>query len=179
MAELDNLKTYACASLSIEEREKKVASFVNSNVSWNLDYTRKILPLEVVKRILASTPPSDIMNSDVFAWRFSQDGSFTVSSAYRAQITDTSFFGNVAIWKHIWNWDRPQKIKFFLWLIVHNSLPTRSILLNKHITDDPRCPFGCASDESILHCLRDCKIAIYFGIPLLTLVTGTPSSRLP
>ncbi|KAJ1377582.1 Ribonuclease H domain [Sesbania bispinosa] len=44
----------------------------------------------------------------------------------------------------------------WVWLLCHNSLPTRGIIAHRGIQISGICPRCGESEESILHCLRDC-----------------------
>ncbi|KAJ1434634.1 Ribonuclease H domain [Sesbania bispinosa] len=55
---------------------------------------------------------------------------------------------------------------FMVWLVCHDSLPTRSTLSHRGLTVDVACPRCDHPTETILHCLRDCTKAreIWHGL---------------
>lgn len=80
------------------------------------------------------------------------DGVFSVASAY------TLIQGNPdlgADWTWLWKLRLPQKLKAFLWTILHGKLLTNHMRMKRGLTNDPTCPF-CCKDEDITHLFRDC-----------------------
>jgi len=53
----------------------------------------------------------------------------------------------------------PANDQFFLWLVSHNSVPTRSILNNIGIRVVPNCPICDLEHETLVHCLFTCNRA--------------------
>lgn len=63
----------------------------------------------------------DPLLHDRFVWKWTADGSFSTSSAYRAFFaTSSSLLGA----KELWQMRAPQKTKFFFWLALHQRLWT-------------------------------------------------------
>ena len=44
------------------------------------------------------------------------------------------------IWGKIWKLACPTKVKFFIWRMLHGTLPCRVTLANRHIKTQPICP---------------------------------------
>lgn len=53
----------------------------------------------------------------------------------------------------------PENIKHFIWLIMHNSLPSNMLRRIHHMTVDPSCHLCGAPSEPTIHALRDCNQA--------------------
>jgi hypothetical protein len=62
----------------------------------------------------------------------------------------------------MWHIPAPEKLKFFIWTTLHESLPTRSLLCHCCIIQMDLCPRCNRYTETILHCLRDCEFAVLF-----------------
>lgn len=62
-------------------------------------------------------------------------------------------------WSWIWNLKLPENISHFVWLIMHESLPTNHFRHSRHVTNDPSCHRCGAMHETIIHTLRDCPHA--------------------
>ena len=78
----------------------------------------------------------DDLTSDRFIWRWTADGSYSASSAYRAFfIGMTSLIGAKELWK-AW---APPKCKFFFWLLLHNRLWTAARRKWRGLQDDDVC----------------------------------------
>ena len=62
---------------------------------------------------------------------------------------------------HQWVWkvSTSPRIKFFLWLCTYRSVPTKEVLGSRGLNLDPTYALCGESPESILHTLRDCKVA--------------------
>ncbi|MCH87142.1 ribonuclease H, partial [Trifolium medium] len=52
---------------------------------------------------------------------------------------------------------RQKKIKFLLWIMLHNALPTRVMLSHRGILHNNLCPRCNIKAETTLHWLRDCS----------------------
>ena len=59
----------------------------------------------------------------------------------------------------VWKSSTTPRIKFFLWLCVHRSIPTRDVLGSRGFDLNITCELCGQAPESILHCLRDCEKA--------------------
>ncbi|KAK9988871.1 hypothetical protein SO802_029110 [Lithocarpus litseifolius] len=55
---------------------------------------------------------------------------------------------------------------YFLWLCCHNSIPTCKVLGSRGFTLQPWCPPCNVQSESVLHALRDYRIAKDFWLKL-------------
>ena len=62
---------------------------------------------------------------------------------------------------HQWVWkaSTSPRIKNFLWLCTHRNIPTKEVLGSKGLNLDLTCELYCGGPESILHTLRDCRVA--------------------
>lgn len=89
-------------------------------------------------KVLSMNPPSMFPDSDVVAWRHTNDDLFTVKSAYSNVVNMQ--FGNV-LWKDFWRWKSSAKIQTCMWLIGHVSLPVNDTLASRDILTSNLCPF--------------------------------------
>ena len=92
--------------------------------------------------------------NDRTIWSASPSGMFSVSSAYNLLLGTSPANFN---WNLVWKKTLPPRIKFFLWLVVHNRLLTREVCVRRHIPTTAHCPRCDDPCESILHLLRDCQ----------------------
>ena len=107
---------------------------------------------------------------DSLVWKFSQNGEFSTASAYDlARLEDTNPHSFSGYW--LWKFDTIQKIKHFIWLCYHNSIPVRQVIATRGISCNTTCPLCQSQEESIVHSLRDCPFALKFWKQL-----GTPQS---
>ena len=93
---------------------------------------------------------------DRLIWAYSKDGSFSLKSAYLLAKGLNPL--NLASHPCRWVWDAytTLRIKFILWLVSRNSIPTRVGLGSKGFNLCLTCEVCGISDESIIHALREC-----------------------
>jgi len=63
------------------------------------------------------------------------------------------------IWKSIWQLDVPNKIKHFMWRLVHNSHPLRGNLIQRGMKIIDKCVVCGATGEDGGHLFFKCKMA--------------------
>ncbi|CAN1279411.1 Putative ribonuclease H protein At1g65750 [Linum perenne] len=95
---------------------------------------------------------------DRITWGLERDGRFRVRSAYLLAAEEE---GDTLdpIWRLIWKWKGPQRIRQFLWLVAHNRLLTNSERRRRHLAEIGSCQVCPGQEESVLHVLRDCPLA--------------------
>ena len=64
-----------------------------------------------------------------------------------------------SLWKNIWKIRTPNKICYFIWQVVHDSLPTKQNFRARHIPIDETCELYNDHQKSLLHCLWLCDQA--------------------
>ncbi|GMI99700.1 hypothetical protein HRI_003639300 [Hibiscus trionum] len=130
-------------------------SLLNENGQWNFDRLSTMLKGTAIPHVLGILPPQNDAERDEIAWSRNPSGEFTLASAYRT-LMEATWNDVDALWLDIWALQVPQRIRTFLWLVVHFRLLTNVERERRYITSDPSCTScGCAA-ETILHVLRDC-----------------------
>jgi hypothetical protein len=56
----------------------------------------------------------------------------------------------------IWRSPAPEKVRFFLWLIGREALPTNARRFQCHLTPEPKCSRCNIVDEDLHHLFREC-----------------------
>ena len=109
---------------------------------------------------------SEVSSEDTLVWPLSQDGDYSVKSAYRLLATEAtngllSSSGGACslLWKRIWKIHVPQRIKHFIWRATTDSLPTKQNLARRNIPLDVTCSLCDDYQETILHELWLCDQA--------------------
>lgn len=125
-------------------------------------------PREVVNRIKAVPLPISTMTCDGMTWRLTASGQFTPASAYKhiqgvsnplTNFNPSTLSNHNLNWNWIWKLSSAEKIKSFIWLIMHNGIYTNSERKRRHLSDSFTCP-GCNQEEETwIHMLRDCDYA--------------------
>lgn len=126
---------------------------------WHFERMATQLPNDVQMAIRSIFLSNDA--HDLLIWGPSKSGSYSAASGYKwlvAHLNNHSAHTNQS-WMWIWNSQLPENLKFFLWLCMHDSLPSNQVRMAHHMTNDPSCPCCGAGQETLLHLLRDCSIA--------------------
>lgn len=93
---------------------------------------------------------------DMWVWDSNDMGRFTVKDAYtwlqERNQTPTSLLD----WRWVWRLKVPERIRIFIWLLLHNSIQTNSHRFRCNLSSSPSCARCSAAKEDALHCLRDC-----------------------
>lgn len=76
-------------------------------------------------------------------------------NSYRI-LDDNFFYGDTNIWKNVWNLKVHERIKNFVWLLVHDQLLTNFHKSLKGLDSAEWVSCGCVF-ESTLHTFRDCS----------------------
>lgn len=107
--------------------------------------------------LIQNTPlPIYTQATDHPSWKGSLHGNFSVSAAYKminGQDTDPNG------WKWFWKLKIPEKLKSFIWIILHNKLPTNQLRALRGMTTQDSCPRCNAGPEDINHLFRVCPKA--------------------
>ncbi|CAN1128818.1 Putative ribonuclease H protein At1g65750, partial [Linum perenne] len=101
---------------------------------WNVDFLLHVLPYNIAMQVVGMTPPSCTLGKDSIVWGLEPNGAFSVRSAY-LMITDNAATSSDSVWRHIWGWNGPNRIKHFLWLASHKKLLTNEERGRRHLTN--------------------------------------------
>ncbi|CAL0326061.1 unnamed protein product [Lupinus luteus] len=64
--------------------------------------------------------------ADSLAWKFTNDGDFTVSSAYK-MLANSHHQTHVDPFPKIWEWHGSHQVRTFLWRVAHEALLTNKL----------------------------------------------------
>ena len=107
-------------------------------------------------KIAGIKPPNQTGNGDRIAWGPSKNGTFSISTAYEL-IEGENWDQRSREWEIVWKWQGPQRVRSFLWLVLHNRLLTNEQRKRRHMKDVSTCPRCKKAEKTILHALRDCE----------------------
>ncbi|CAN1304228.1 Putative ribonuclease H protein At1g65750 [Linum perenne] len=152
------LADHATVSLSDVEKERTVAEATSLDGGWDWAFLKDHLPEDIIRLVAGMEPPMTEDREDELIWGPGPKGKFSIKSAY--EILDCiSNESADNIWKTIWKWEGPNRVKHFIWLAAHERILTNSERCRRHIAQDStcyRCPNIC---EDLLHVCRDCNLA--------------------
>ncbi|XP_068340019.1 uncharacterized protein [Pyrus communis] len=141
---------------------------------WNISFLQPFISGEAMQAI-EETPLGDLSRNDRLIWDLSKNGCYSVKSGYRWLQSRSMAVRDKrrpsvrgvpkALWKGIWKLEVPPKLRHFLWLTVHNCLPTRDALFRRRASQVSTCPICCCHDETIEHIFLSCSwvVPIWFG----------------
>ncbi|CAN1176559.1 Putative ribonuclease H protein At1g65750 [Linum perenne] len=138
--------------------EETVADYVTEFGQWDFDKLRRYLNQEAIEMIMGMSPPNPDRGEDVWVWGASSDGKFSIKSAYNLIHNQLESLAP-DFWSSVWCWRGPNRIKFFLWLVIHGRLLTNVARQKRKMTDNASCPLCDNTEETIEHVLRDCRFA--------------------
>lgn len=132
------------------------------NGTWQINRLYTILPTHVIDQILSLPPCTNAMVSDCLVWKGHTNGIYTTNQGYKwllqrrntTPVTDQNLS-----WNWIWKSPTSEKIKFFLWMACHHSLPTLAMFHRWGMSTVSTCPCCQHPDEYIFHCLRDYSLS--------------------
>ncbi|KAE8690784.1 hypothetical protein F3Y22_tig00110893pilonHSYRG00506 [Hibiscus syriacus] len=134
------------------------SNFVDNTGRWNFSKLAELVNPEALAYIASVKPPDPHDSDDRPVWRWSSDHHFHVRSAY-VKLLESDRGDVDSTWKRIWTIKLPQRLRFFLWLILKEKVMTNFERSKRMLTDNPSCPACNCPSETILHVLRDCPYA--------------------
>ncbi|KAF7826982.1 hypothetical protein G2W53_018146 [Senna tora] len=144
--------------MSHEDEEATVALFTTASGAWNWGVFENLIPPEICLKVRSIPPPSNDDSEDKPVWSLSKDGNFSTKSAYML-IKGEQDLEDVDVWKKIWKWKGPEKIKYFMWLCVKDRVLTNVNRRRRNLSLSDLCPRCRVCSESVLHMVRDCNYA--------------------
>ncbi|KAK2417534.1 Polynucleotidyl transferase, ribonuclease H superfamily protein [Trifolium repens] len=141
-----------------ETRRWKVKDVASTAGEWNFGLIQDLVSSSIVQKMHDVVPPNASHEEDVMLWSGTNTGQFTVSAAYHLIAGDVS--NNVdKKWHQIWKLDSMERIRVFIWLLVHDRLLTKARLARWQL-DNSFCDRCTQFDETTLHVVRDCPTTV-------------------
>ncbi|CAL1413056.1 unnamed protein product [Linum trigynum] len=152
------LQDFASSELSEEEQNASVASWVDDSGEWDWERLRRYLPDSLINLIAGIEAPRAGSGEDKTVWGIEKDGRFRLKSAY-SMVAGELESSPVQLWKDLWSWKGPSRIKHFLWLASHERLMTNTERERRKMTENKACNHCTTSEETTEHILRGCSKA--------------------
>ena len=83
----------------------------------------------------------------------------TAKMAYDLTVSTNLPLAQHSIYSQLWHSNIPQKIKFFVWLVIENKINTQDNLVKKGWNGPNRCCLCKCNVESAIHLFVDCAFA--------------------
>ncbi|CAN1844657.1 Putative ribonuclease H protein At1g65750 [Linum perenne] len=128
---------------------------------WDAELIEDLMGPQEADCVLGMKPPCS-SDDDERIWHFSQNGLYTVRSAYRliteagADHLQMRVGGN---WRSLWQVEVPPKIKHHVWRLARRVLPTRMAIRRRGM--DVESSWGCcgSEEEDLEHLFFGCVVA--------------------
>ncbi|KAL4338075.1 hypothetical protein AHAS_Ahas12G0173900 [Arachis hypogaea] len=129
-----------------------IAEATTQDQDWDWVLLQKFLLEDIVRKIGTVHPSMHELGEDKIIWKLTNCGEYLVASAYYklANINEPQN----AVWAIIWGWKGPQKIKYFMWMVVHKKLMTAQRKA-RIFGASPYCHKCYRTEETQIHILRD------------------------
>ncbi|CAN1788506.1 LINE-1 retrotransposable element ORF2 protein, partial [Linum perenne] len=130
--------------------------------TWNRDALRTHFAEDIVQQILL-IPIGPSTLKDRWIWHHDRRGIFTIKSCYHmirnaaSSASDITASARSKEWKWLWQLSLPPKIRFFIWRVCHNALPTMVNLASRNCSTTRICPRCTLQDETLHHMVFQCR----------------------
>ncbi|KAL0449788.1 UNVERIFIED_CONTAM: putative ribonuclease H protein [Sesamum latifolium] len=117
------------------------------------------------RELIVQIPLSFTGMLDLLVWHYSNNGIFSVRSAYHLALSLASPAGTSGdrwsrnTWRKVWQASIPNKAKVFIWRAIRNILPTSGNLQKRLQQVVACCPFCDCVEETPIHTLLRCSFA--------------------
>ncbi|XP_021738795.1 uncharacterized protein LOC110705260 [Chenopodium quinoa] len=122
-------------------------------MDWNVELISRIFNARDQKCILA-LPLSWREPKDALTWAFSKDGLYSTKNAYMLG-KGCNFDDFHQVWVFIWSLEVSPKVRHFLWRFCTGTLPTKGLLMARHMIEEAFYPW-CGEVETSFHAIFEC-----------------------
>lgn len=131
---------------------------------WKEDVIRQNFIHQEAETIL-KTPLCSDLPTDRLIWKETSSGLFSVKSAYHLglKLRDNSLAPDQTqkkLWNKLWNAQATQRAKIFAWRVCNRALPVKMAFMRRGFYTEDSCSLCFTEEESIIHVLRDCPMAL-------------------
>lgn len=143
--------------------DEKVNSLMcNDRKEWDADIIRDIFD-ERDQECILNVKLDESCEEDTLYWSKEVTGNYTVKSAYNMIHDQKGFWRTMhqeKVWLKLWKIKAPPKILNHIWRALSSCLPTLVQLQQKHVEVPSTCPVCAGGEETILHALVTCPVAM-------------------
>lgn len=146
---------------------RMVADILNHEThEWNPQFIAECFNADMTKEIL-TIPLSHSPTEDCLIWIGNKEGIYSVKATYNKikaaddkvskVMASTSYSPPRNLWTRLWHIQTNPKVRFFLWSICNNALPTKDNLYRRKMIPDPLCPLCGYNPETPEHLFLLCN----------------------
>ncbi|CAA7030525.1 unnamed protein product [Microthlaspi erraticum] len=137
--------------------EARVCDLWQSGLGWKWHLIEPHVSGDTKLRLAALVVDEISGARDRFSWGYTQDGEFSVKSAYDFLTADGRPRQNShGMFMRAWQATVPERIRVFLWLVMNQAIMTNAERARSHLCDTSLCQVCKCGEKSIIHILRDC-----------------------
>ncbi|XP_038687586.1 uncharacterized protein LOC119986972 [Tripterygium wilfordii] len=152
--------------ISLVEKHKMISCYWQRGLGWIWAKFHHLLPENIVQQLTAFMVREEDDMEDGICWGLSNNGKFSVKSAYMATVGLGGL--NVdPLWPKIWRLNVPQRVTVFIWQLTHQRIMCNSERFKRRFTGDPSCKLCSGVDEDVNHIFRRCPRAKQFWQAIL------------
>ncbi|CAN1321508.1 Putative ribonuclease H protein At1g65750 [Linum perenne] len=129
--------------------------------SWDEELLEELFLPDDVEAILRITPSTE-QEHDTMIWHVSQDGEYSVKTAYKEEMKREHSREPLSVqgpWKKLWEMNLPPKTLHFAWRVGRGILPLRQTLQGRHLSVPIECGLCNEDLESEIHLFGRCIVA--------------------
>ncbi|CAN1243720.1 Putative ribonuclease H protein At1g65750 [Linum perenne] len=105
-------------------------------------------------------PSNATLGTNILTWGLEGNGRCSVNSGYLfLKESAGGSYGEQQIWKSVWNWNGPNKLRHFIWLVSHGKILTNKERQRRYLAVVSKCPY-CDREDSLHHLFSECSIAL-------------------
>lgn len=136
----------------------------NDHLQWNLPILHKLWD-EQMANIIQSIP---LGGSDIRCWDKEEAGKCTIKAIYK--LIQPRSTGSNQKWTQLWKLELPSKIKFFLWRVLLDRLPTKDNLAKRMPNLSQQCSLCNQVPETSDQLFASCSFTrlVWEKFPLLS-----------
>ncbi|KAL2942612.1 hypothetical protein RDABS01_030962 [Bienertia sinuspersici] len=156
----ETLSSVALGPIPMQSLGATVEEMWEPNQGWRWDLFAHLLPPWALEQIDSYGLKQDDGFGDLLYWGGSSNGNFSIQSALRLMKKNNAIGqDNSKLWRTIWDVKAQQRVKMFLWLVMHDRVLSKANMVKRRIGNDTRCARCNDLEETTMHLLRDCPAA--------------------
>nr|KYP53392.1 Retrovirus-related Pol polyprotein LINE-1 [Cajanus cajan] len=126
---------------------------------WNLDILHTPIPDTLRQRIEGLSMTLHHSLPDVWVWNGALSGRYTAYEGYKWLLAREDGIHD-SVWGWIWRLKIPENLKFFLWQLAHECIPSAQFLVSRHMGLDTLCQCCHQTVEDAFHIFFGCDVTV-------------------
>ncbi|XVE66798.1 hypothetical protein DITRI_Ditri08aG0108200 [Diplodiscus trichospermus] len=154
------LINWTLQDISLVEKYRSVNDYWEPGIGWKWNELTGSLCEEIISKLSAFIISEGDEMSDGIYWSETSSGNFSIKTAYGLLQEEGSLEEN-ALWNRVWKIQVPNRIRSFLWLIVHKRIMCNAERVRRGFTANGICEMCKEHIEDVNHLVRECSSVSY------------------